>query len=179
MKNRLVQFGREQLFMHLFREEKKVVLKQLDQLEDAIYSLQFEGKMVFFSRIKTIESIMKSLKKKYKQHVDLDDRIIFPFLEGHIPRLSPILRYLKAERQEFEDVFAVFDKILLELIKKNEVLIRNDIIVRLKDKGVYLICLMRSHIQIEEKSLYDGIFRELHPDERSELVKKITQFSNK
>ena len=39
-------------------------------------------------------------------------------------------------------------------------MIRHGIIGRLKDRGIYLICLMRSHIQLEEQSVYEGITRD-------------------
>ena len=118
-------------------------------------------------------------KKKFAEHVCLDGPIFFPFLEKHIPMLHTVLLYLKAERREFQEGFKIFEKILLELKKDNKNVLRHNIIERLKNKGIYLICLIRSHIQLEEQSVYESIQRELRKDEKSALVQKIISFTNK
>lgn len=177
MKNRAVQWGQERLFTHLFQDEKKAVFEKLDQLENALYSLQYEGKIFSSSHINKVEEVVRFLENKYAGHIKLDDGIIFPFLEKHIPRLQPVLLYLKAERREFQEGFKVFEKILSELKKGNRDIIRYNLIARLKDKGIYLISLTRSHIQLEEQSVYESITRELHQDERDALIEKIIHAS--
>ena len=178
MKNRVIRWGQERLFTHLFKDEKKAVFEKLDQLENALYSLQYEGKLFSSGHIKKAEEAVCFLKKKYAVHIRLDDRVIFPFLEKHIPGLRPVLLYLKAERREFQEGFKIFEKTLLELKKDNNSVIRHKIIERLKDKGIYLICLVRSHIQLEEQSVYNSILQELHKGEKNALMQKIVQFAH-
>jgi len=149
------------------------VFEKLDQLENALYSLQYEGKIFSSSHINKAEEAVRFLEHKYAGHIKLDDCIIFPFLEKHIPRLSSVLLYLKAERREFQEGFKVFERTLSELKKGNQDIIRYNLIARLKDKGIYLISLIRSHIQLEEQSVYESITRELHQDERNALIEKI------
>ncbi len=179
MKNNAIQEGQSRLFMHLFQDEKKAVLEKLDQLEDALYNLQYEGKLFSSSHIKKAEEAVRFLEKKYAAHIKLDERVVFPFLEKHIPRLDSVLLCLKAERREFQEGFKIFDEILSKLKKGNQDIIRHSIIERLKNKGIYLICLMRSHIQLEEQSVYENIQGRLHRDEKSALIKEIFHFLKK
>ena len=177
MKRFSVDARDEQIFARLFQEEKAAVFEKLDQLEQALYHLQYEGKVSSSRHIKKADDVMRFLKKTYTAHVDLDERVIFPFLEKHIPRLQSVLLYLRAERREFEDGITVFEKILQDLKKGNNGVIRHRIIDRLKDKGIYLICQMRSHIQLEEQSVYNSIQRELQAGEKNALIHNITHYS--
>ncbi|OGZ98737.1 MAG: hypothetical protein A3C07_04610 [Candidatus Sungbacteria bacterium RIFCSPHIGHO2_02_FULL_47_11] len=178
MKSKIVPLGQGRFFAQFLRNEKKVVLKNLDQLEKALYSLQYESKISSSEHIKKAEEVMLFLKNKYTAHIKLDDRIIFPFLEKHVPRLTPILLYLKAERGEFQEELKVFEKTLLELKRDNKGALRYGIIERLKDKGIYLICLIRSHIQLEEQGVYESLTRGLKPAERSDLLAQIIRYSS-
>ena len=178
MKNKALRYGQTRFFMHLFKDEKKMVLEKLEQLEKALYNLQYEGKLFSPSHIKKAEEAVCFLKKKYTDHITLDERIIFPYLEKHIPKVHSVLLYLKAERREFQEGLKIFEKILLELKKDNKNILRHNIIERLKNKGIYLICLMRSHIQLEEQSVYQSIQQQLHKDEKNALIQKIIQYAH-
>ncbi len=176
MKNKVIRWGQERLTTHLFKDEKKAVLEKLGQLENALNNLQYEGKLFSSGHINKAEDVVRFLKKKYTAHIKLDNNIIFPFLERHIPKLHPVLLYLRAERREFQEGFKIFEETLSELKRGNKDVIRHGIIGRLKDRGIYLICLMRSHIQLEEQSVYEGITRGLHKDEKSALIQKVVHF---
>ncbi|MCR4336988.1 MAG: hemerythrin domain-containing protein [Candidatus Omnitrophica bacterium] len=167
---------KENFLKHLVDEERSCVLSNLQQLENALKGLQYEGKTSSFHHIRKIEEIVLFLRKKYQQHTNLDDEVVFPFLSKHIPRLYPTLQFLKMERQDFQGLFEPFDKILSQLKEKNRILLRNDFIEQLSNNGLYLICMLRSHIQIEEENVYKAIFQELHQDERNALQKEIEQF---
>ena len=179
MRNRVIRWSQAHQLVHIFKDEKKVVVEKLNQLENAIYNLQYEGKLFSSSHIKKAEEAMRFLKEKFTVHIDLDNRVIFPFLEKHIPRLNSVLLYLKSERREFQEGFKIFEEILAKLKKENDNMIRHGIIERLKDKGIYLICLMRNHIQLEEQSVYKSLELELHKDERNILIEKIVNFSKR
>ncbi|MDO8580868.1 MAG: hypothetical protein Q7S13_05245 [Candidatus Omnitrophota bacterium] len=176
MNIKAAQRGQDDFFKHRVDEERSFVLSKLQQLESALTGLQYEGKVFSSNHIKTIGEIVRFLRQKYQEHTRLDENVIFPFLTKHIPKLSPILQFLKMESQDFQSLFETFDKILLELKEKNRILLRNNIIEQLRSKGVYLICLVRSHIQMEEESVYIPIFKELHQDERCSLQKEIEFF---
>ncbi len=176
MKIKAVQRGRDYFFKHLVDEEKASVLSKLEQLEKALLGLQYEGKVSSSNHIKKIEEIVCFLRKKYQEHTKLDEKIIFPFLSKHVPRLYPTLQFLKMESQDFQGIFEIFDKVLSEFKGKNKILLRNSIIEQVRDKGIYLVCLIKNHIHLEEKSVYRAIFQELHQEERNLLQEEIKLF---
>lgn len=179
MEKKVREWGQNQIFGHLFKDEKETVFEKMDQLENALNKLQYEGKFFSSGHIKRAEEVVYFLKRKFADHIRMDNLIVFPFLEKHIPRLYTALLYLKAERREFQESFKNFEKIFLELKKNNKNVLRNDIIERLKNKGIYLICLMRSHIQFEEQSVYKSIQQVLSAEERRELMQEIINFRMK
>ena len=103
-----------------FEKEYHDVLSKLDELYEATKNLQFEGKVFSRKNIKTIEKITKYLKTKLVQHVTLDEKIIFPFLEVHIPKLEPVLHLLRAERNEFETNLEIFESLFQKLKERRD-----------------------------------------------------------
>src|SRR3989338_7509299 len=104
----VAQSGQDYIFKHLIDEERACVLSKLKQLERALMGLHYEGKIFSFNHIKKIEDIVSSLRKKYQQHANLDEKVVYPFLEKHIPRISPTLNFLEMECQQFQGLFEAF-----------------------------------------------------------------------
>src|SRR3990167_8465634 len=100
-----------------FEKEYRDVVLKLNELYEATKNLHFEGKVFSGKNIRSIESVMSYLKKKLQQHVAFDEKIIFPFLETNIPKLEPVLRFLRAERNEFKANPEEFD-VLFQKVKE-------------------------------------------------------------
>lgn len=179
MKIKNIPHGRGFIFKFLVDEERNQVLFKLKQLEEALIGLQYEGKISSFSYIKRIDSIVRFLKGKFQEHSWLDEKVVFPFLLKHIPRLSPSLHFLEMESHDFRVLFGKFDRILIVLKGKKRVLIRSRMIEELCEKGVFLLCLVREHIQLEKDIVYQAIFHELKQYERNSLQKEIELFLTK
>ncbi len=163
----------------LFTSEHENVLGKLDELNESINNLQYEGKVFVGKNIKAIEKTVSFLKKKLLQHIELDEKIIFPYVQKHIPKLDPMLSFLRAERNEFKLTLKDFESLFKQLKDEKNALKQQKIIDQMKEKGVYAICLMRNHIQIEIESVYKPIDRELHTNEKKELIKKCLTHSFK
>lgn len=162
----------------LFAQEYQDVLEKLDGLYEATKNLQFEGKLFIGRNRKAIERVIKFLKKKLSWHIALDEKIIFPFLEVHIPKLGPVLNLLRAERNEFKANLENFESLFQQL--KNE---KNNsgyykTLEELREKGIYLVCLMRNHICAENESVYKAIDQELHLDEKRGLIRQCHKFKS-
>ncbi len=156
----------------LFASEHENVLGRLDELNESISNLQYEGKVFVGKNIKAIEKTVQFLKKKLLQHIELDEKVVFPYVQKHIPKLDPMICFLRAERNEFKLSLKNFEDTFDHLKEGKSSLRQQKTIEQMKEKGAYVICLMRNHIQTEIESVYKPMDRELHPDEKKELIKK-------
>ena len=155
-----------------FEKEYHDVLGRLDELYEATKNLQFEGKVSSGKNIKVIERVIDYLKKKLFLHIALDEKIIFPFLEAHIPKLTVVLSLLRAERNEFKANLEDFESLFSKLKEEKNDQQYYKLVRDLREKGIYLVCLMRNHIQVENESIYKIIDQELHNDEKKELLRR-------
>lgn len=162
--------------MVLFKKEHQDVLQKLDDLNDSISNLQFEGKVFFGKNTKAIEKTVQFLKKKLLRHIELDEEVIFPYVQMHIPKLYPMLCFLKAERNEFKLSIKNFEFLSQQLRGEKNELRQQKIVDQIKEKGIYVVCLMRNHIQIEIESVYKPLDQELHLDEKKELITKCLKY---
>ncbi len=159
-----------------FEKEYRDVVLRLDELQEATKNLQFEGKLFSGRNIQSIERVAAYLKNKLQQHIKLDEKIIFPFLETYVPKLEPILRFLRAERNEFKANLEEFD-VLFTKVKESKN--RPDYfktVGELREKGIYLVGLVRNHIQAENESVYKIIDQQLRDNEKKELLRRCRQF---
>ena len=160
----------------LFKKEHNDVLGKLDSLDESINNLQYEGKVYFGKNSKAIEKNVNFLKKKLFYHIALDEKVIFPFLETHIPKLSPLLFFLRAERNEVKLSLDNFEKLFQKITAETDSFIRQRIILQLKEKGIYIVCLMRNHIQMEIESVYKPVDQQLHVEEKRLFFKECFKF---
>ncbi len=162
--------------INMFKKESQEVLKMLDDLGVSIKNLQYEGKMFLGKNTKAIEKVVTFLRGKMFEHIQLDEKVVFPYIQKHIPKLEPMLCFLRAERNEFKLNLENFEYLFKQLKSEKNGLRQQKIIDQLKEKGVYLICLIRNHIQIEIESVYKPIESQLHQDEKKALVRQCLQF---
>ena len=158
-----------------FKQEKNTVLEKLTLLYESIQNLQYEGKVSFQKDIKDIEEIVRGLKKILFAHMSLDEGVIFPFARRHIPRLDPMISFLNAERNEFRNQLETFEFLVGKLTEEESALEHEKIFGQLREKGVYVVCIMRNHIQAESEGVYKVLDQELHVREKAELYKFINK----
>jgi hypothetical protein len=160
----------------MFEQEHKQVLKELDELNESITNLQYEGKMSFAKNTRTIEKTTRFFKNKLYNHIELDEKVIFPYVQVHIPKLEPMLCFLRAERNEFKLSMENFELLFRQLKEEKNGLRQQKIIDQVKEKGMYVICLMRNHIQIEIESVYKPMDLQLHQEEKKELINRCLKY---
>lgn len=155
--------------LRYFKEEKEIVFNKLDLLQTSIQNLQYEGKVSFQKNIRNIGDSVESLKKIFLKHTALDDEIIFPFARKHIPRLDAMISFLNAERNELKSQLETFEILFHHLVDKKGKLEHYKISEQLKDKGIYVVCIMRNHIQAEREGVYNVLDKELNILEKKKL----------
>ena len=159
--------------LKVFEDERKFVLGQIDLLYDSIENLRYEGKMSFRKNARLINQTVQHLKPILTHHKDLDDQVIFPYAGKHIPILEPMINFLKAERNEFIAQLESFEVLFEEFVSHKKGVSNYMLLEKLIDKGAYVVCIVRNHIQAEIEGIYKVLDQKLKLVEKKELCQLI------
>ncbi len=150
------------------------LFEKTDRLNRALSNLRYEGKANVGKNLKETWEILSFFEKELQAHVDAEEKFLFPFLEAHVPRLSPLISLFRAEHEDFRKNLKRFRLALEDLYGEKSDCGRSESIDKVKEVGTYLIYLLRQHLPAEEESVYKAIDHELHEEEREELEKLMT-----
>ncbi len=142
------------------------ILKATNCFQARLINLHFEGKARLGSNLRQTRQVLDSLKKEVACQVRFEKTKLFPFLVRHIPKLEPAISFLKAEHGEFNAQIKYFEKTFEQFRKAG--LTHAETSKELFEAGRYLICLLRHHIQAENK-IYAAMTEDLRDHERVEL----------
>lgn len=154
--------NRQKTIFELFEKNHKTTLENLNRLYDALHRLRYEGKMNTGKNLSEIRTLTAYFKREMIGHMKQEERVLFPFLCTHIPRLQPMLRLLSADHKEFRDGLAGLEK----NIKTGKA----DLIA---EQGTYIVCLLSSHMWVESHSLYKAADKELRLNEKRTLIRRM------
>ncbi|MFA5059319.1 MAG: hemerythrin domain-containing protein [Candidatus Omnitrophota bacterium] len=157
----------------------KEVLKKSQQLLQFLVNLRYEGKVSLGRNIKSIAEILKFFQKTLLPHMDLDERILFPFVATHIPRLSPAIKIFKIDHREFKSNLRSFIVLFEQLKNAKTENRRFEIIEQLKEKGTYLMCLLRHHVRAESEQIHKAADEDLHLVEKNFILREIKKVCKK
>lgn len=150
-------------------------LEKTDALSNTLTRLKYEGKPTFGKNIKEAREISDFFEKRLLKHMEFEEKTIFPFLEKHIPKLEPVIRYLFQEHSDFQEKLKVFSAALKSPPEKLNSPQAWQWMEKTIEAGTYLVYLFRQHTQAERKSLYEAIGELLREDEKKELHGLIQQ----
>ena len=148
-------------------------LEKADRFYEILIKLRYEGKVSLGKNCRDAKEVLKFFSGEHHQHMECEERIIFPFLKTHVPKLESIIHLLLAEHRDFKRNLLIFEHSIHELDKGKNDSERATILEKIKEVGTYLIYLLKSHNQFESASVYKVIDQELHPDEVEEIEKQI------
>jgi hemerythrin-like domain-containing protein len=154
-------------------EEHAHALDKTNRLHDVLTNLRYEGKPSFGKNVQAVDKLISFFDQKLVDHVHLEEKIIFPFLEIHVPKLESVIHLLRSEHQDFRRNLESFKVHFAKLSAQKNDNGRGSVIEKLQEVGTYLIYLLRNHIQAERESIYRMINRELRSDEKKELAKQM------
>lgn len=159
--------------VELLEKGHRYTLDKTYQMDEILTNLRYEGKASFGKNLKQADALMHFFNKELTEHVKLEEEVVFPFLERHLPKLESVIHLLKAEHEDFRRNLRSFQFSFGELSREKRI----ERIEKIKELGTYLIYLLRNHIQAETESVYKVVDRELHSDEKRELAGKIREKS--
>lgn len=161
----------------LLEKDHKVTFLKIGSLYEALNRLRYEGKINFGRNIAEVGSLVSYFKKELAVHMREEEKVLFPFIRKHIPRLEPVVYLLLSEHQDFREGIRSMEKCLRSYRKKHA--LTPGRLGTLCDRGTYLTCLLRSHMWVESSSLYKAADNELSPLEKSKLIRDIKKREGK
>lgn len=162
--------------LKLFEKDHDDTLQKTYRLEEILVHLRYEGKVSLGKNLKQAREVLAFFSREVQRHMADEERVLFPFLKAHLPRLEPLVHYLSSEHQDFRRQVARFKLLLSRLSKKKASLNRDKVIGKLKETGIYLVHLLRAHLQGESEILCKVADRELRQDEKKELKRRFQRW---
>lgn len=142
------------------------MLKEANRFQTVLTNLRYEGKPCLGNNIRQTQAILAFLKNEVIQQFQFEEKILFPFLIRHIPKLESVVRLLESEHDEFQSQLKSFYKIFRKFSnterpdgKSAEVL---------HETGTYLVYLLRHHIKAESR-VFKAMNENLRADEKAKL----------
>lgn len=151
------------------------LMKAFKKFHGVVVALRFEGKPAFGKNLKNLIAAQKKLKIAFHRHKNLEEKVIFPFLEAHIPRLFSVLQLLIKDHAELELILKSFPGNaggFQAVSWWKEDLAGH--VIGLQHQVDYFWQLLKNHIYLEENIVYEMALKELHQDEIGLLKEKMT-----
>jgi hypothetical protein len=104
-----------------------------------------------------------------------EERILFPLIERHIPKLSSLLKVLHGEHAEFRQLLRRLGRKTRLLMNGARPSARTELLDQVYEDGLYFIYLMRNHFQAEANGVYREAKRILKPKERVKLADAVSR----
>lgn len=153
-------------------------MRKADHLHDALISLRYEGKVSFGKNIQIMKNVIQFYGKELLPHVEVEEKVVFPFLLTHIPRIACIIKLLQAEHGDIKRAIANMESTVEKLSKAKDNLSKAKAIEKITQTGTYFTFLVQHHIQAERESVYEAI-EQLHNTESKDLSRQISKFISK
>jgi len=156
-----------------FDVEAKDILQELEELQKVLTHLRYEGKVSLGKNLKSARQLMARLVTHLGRHRQLQERVVFPYLAAHIPRHESVIQFLRSDHADIRKSKERLQAVIRNLLKNPESCLEH---VKIQELGVYLICLVRHHIELEKKSIHRALDEELRPVERRKVETRVRQW---
>jgi hemerythrin-like domain-containing protein len=154
-------------------EEHRESFRETEKLSDVLTNMRYEGKLSFGKNLKEANRLRIFFNRVMNHHAEMEEKILFPFLERHVPKMETVIRLLRSEHSDFEKTLKEFNALLRAMAGEKDSVKRSLLMEKLQEIGTYLIYLLRHHLHNENESVYKTISRDLNQNEKEILVRKI------
>ncbi len=147
-------------------------MEEAEKLQHALTHLRYEGKLQRGKNLKAIKSIISWLDQELKKHQRYQEKILFPFLEMHVPKYEPTIHFLQSDHAEIRENTQKVKESLKQIGRSDRYPVNGN----LREAGIYLVCLLRHHIQLEKTGIQKALKKDLNEEERTEIKIKIQKW---
>ncbi|MBI4431939.1 MAG: hemerythrin domain-containing protein [Candidatus Omnitrophica bacterium] len=161
----LTQCGSNVCVCQSLRDDHAVILREADLFYEALDKLRYEGRYHQRANISAVSRSLSVLRKHLLEHIEIEEKKIFPLLVSFLPRLEAMTHLLYFEHGDFRDHL----KAIHSSLAKFKISRTPMAPLSLHTQGMYLVCLLRSHFRIETQSVYMAIHNDLRAEEKKRL----------
>ncbi|MDP3920598.1 MAG: hemerythrin domain-containing protein [Candidatus Omnitrophota bacterium] len=158
-------------------QRNETALKKAGELNDLLTRSRYEGKMHFGRNLDAITRLVAYFDKEFGEHLRLEEEVIYPYLEKHVPKSRSPLAFLRGEHADFRSRLGEIKSCAARLGKQKTDSERSLIFEMLQNTGVYLVYWTRNHLHAENESVYKMIDNQLLPEEKRELSREVTTYA--
>ena len=163
----------------LFNDLQSACLHQANQFDQLLMNLRFEGKASFGRNLMAVRKATDFFRNEVNEHIAFEESIIFPYLVSHLPKLDFVIHVLQSEHEIFKKNFEDL-KLHLSILSDGALSAKRlKALHKLQEVSTCLVYLVRNHIWVESKSVYELAERELRPDEKKNLEGQMKNFSKR
>ena len=161
-----------------FGEGHRDVLIQTDALMQVLTNLNYEGKPSLGKNLKQMNKILHYFNGPFKKHMQIEEEIVYPFFERHVPKFESVMTLLQSEHKDIRRRLGQISA----LLRKLSVHCENTKCEKLKEKidseGTYFVYLLQNHIRTESETVFKTIVRHLNQAEIEALAAEIKEREN-
>ncbi len=152
-----------------FESSHKRTSRKLDIFEKNLQSLRFAKKETIPASLKTLRNITSYFKGDLSAHMHSEETVLFPFIDNHVPRLEPLTHLFRSEHLNIRLALKRFEEHLRGVrVQKSPARLE-----KLRQAGLYLIYILKTHLVTESEGLYQIAQKELRREEKKILQDKL------
>lgn len=157
----------------LLERRRAKTLEALERVNRALIGFRYEGKPSFGKNISQTKKVFKLFNSELRAHLRIEDKVLFPFAESHLPKLELLIRLLRAEHDDLKKRVSYFSSLFKKVPAGNSAHEYSGWVRRVSDTGTYAAHLLKHHLKVRSKGIDRVVLRELRPDEKRELGDRI------
>ena len=153
----------------------RAMFEKLEDMERSLCYLRYEGKVHYSKNVRHVGQLYRQLKETLESHRKKEEKVLFPFLAAHMPRLGPALKLFHMDHEEAVLQMSGLDRRLAELQNPGAPRKRAQSLSTFHESGLYLVHFLKNHLEMEQGLLGGTVRRDLREDERRRLARLAAQ----
>ena len=158
----------------VFKKNYKPLRQDINRLDQALRAFRHEGRHQLGKNLNQMSDAIHSLKFRLTCLMRNEEKRLFPFIVTHVPKFQPLIYLLFSEHEDFRKFLRRLTISLAALRKKNGSFESSHRIHKISEESIYLVCLLRNHLRIEDEKIFVALRKELHASEKEKLVTYLT-----
>ncbi len=165
-----------EILLKLLEKNHATFAAETDDLRAILHLFFHEGRAHYGKNVRRLDQRIQSLEIHLNTLMAYEEEALFPFVGTHIPRFQPLIEHLLIEHRDFRKLLNRLTRSLAFFKNKKESARQLKSVQRIREDGMYLVCVMQSHIWTEAKKMYQALNQELRPIEKERLAKRLWGF---
>lgn len=152
------------------------VIQKAGELNKALHDLRYEGKPMFGKNLRRARTVFRSLEKELSKDMRFEEKVLFPFLESHVPKLRFMIHIIEEEHGDLRGNLEALQSLLEKLLRAGYDGGQSALVEKIRRKGNYLNYFLHNHTWAENESVYRVMSGDLIAAEKKELQKRFDKF---